>query len=73
MGFESGSITFRMFYVPKGLPENCIDVRYIPSTSFSPECDVAVASDNIGQDFLTWLWFFSEARGGIMNNRWQPL
>lgn len=44
-----------------------IDVRDIPPTSFSPECDDSVAGDSIGQDFLTWLWFFSEARGGIMN------
>lgn len=44
-----------------------IDVRDIPATSFSPECDDAVAGDSIGQDFLTWLWFFSEMRGGVMN------
>jgi hypothetical protein len=44
-----------------------IDVRDIPPTSFSPECDDAEAGDSIGQDFLTWLWFFSEARGGVMN------
>ena len=44
-----------------------IDVRDIPATSFSQDCADADAGDNIGHDFLTWLWFFSEARGGIMN------
>ena len=44
-----------------------VDVRDIPPTSFSPECDDAESSDSLGQDFLTWLWFFSEARGGMMN------
>ena len=34
--------------------------------SFSPECDMDEVNDSVGQDFLTWLWFLSEARGGIV-------
>ncbi len=43
-----------------------IDTRDFEPASFSPDCDDADASNNAGRDFLTWLWFFSEARGGIM-------
>jgi hypothetical protein len=43
-----------------------IDVRDLKPTSFSPDCDDDAVGDSIGQDFLTWLWFYSEARGGIM-------
>lgn len=43
-----------------------IDVRDIAPASFSPDCDDAAVSDSIGQDFLTWLWFSSETRGGLM-------
>lgn len=42
------------------------DMRdYLPS-SFSPDCEDESVSNNAGQDFLTWLWFYSEARGGIV-------
>jgi hypothetical protein len=43
-----------------------VNLRDLDPTSFSPECDDDVAPESIGQDFLTWLWFFSEARGGIL-------
>ncbi len=43
-----------------------VNVRDIDPTSFSPECEDALASDSLGQDFLTWLWFHSEARGGMV-------
>ncbi|MCE9612765.1 MAG: recombination-associated protein RdgC [Lentisphaerae bacterium] len=39
-------------------------VRDLPPTSFSPECPDDEAPAAIGLDFLTWLWFFSERRGG---------
>jgi hypothetical protein len=42
-----------------------IDVRGWQKTSFSPEVPDADMEDTPGQDFLTWLWFASEARGGI--------
>ncbi len=42
-----------------------IDVRTLTPTSFSPECHDEESGDSIGQEFLTWLWYFSEARGGL--------
>jgi len=39
-------------------------VRDLPPTSFSPECPDEEVAPAIGLDFLTWLWFFSEVRGG---------
>lgn len=41
------------------------DIRDLPPASFSPEQDDTMAEAHIGRDFLTWLWFFSEACGGI--------
>ncbi len=38
--------------------------RDLAPTSFSPECEDAFVSDSLGQDFLTWMWFMSEMRGG---------
>jgi len=35
-------------------------------TSFSPELEDPLAGCVIGHDFLTWLWFYSEARGGML-------
>ncbi len=35
-------------------------------TSFSPELEDPLAGCVIGHDFLTWLWFYSEARGGTL-------
>jgi hypothetical protein len=43
-----------------------VNVRDLASTSFSPELEDELAGDGIGQDFLTWLWFFSEVRGGLL-------
>ena len=43
-----------------------IDVSMLDPTSFSPELEDPLAHNSIGQDFLTWLWFYSEARGGLM-------
>ena len=42
------------------------DIRDYMPTSFSPDCEDDSVGNNPGQDFLTWLWFYSEARGGIM-------
>lgn len=39
------------------------DVRNIMPTSFSPECQDEDAGDSLGQDFLTWLWYFVEKQG----------
>jgi len=43
-----------------------ISVEGVEPTSFSPELEDPLAGGNIGQDFLTWLWFYSEMRGGLM-------
>lgn len=42
------------------------DMRDYTPTSFSPDCEDDSVGNSAGQDFLTWLWFYSEARGGIM-------
>lgn len=47
-----------------------IDARDIPATSFSPDCEDDAAEQVIGQDFLTWLWFFSETKGGIIKTEY---
>lgn len=44
-----------------------IDARGILPTSYSPDCDDDSAGENIGHDFLTWLWFVSESQGGLIN------
>lgn len=35
-------------------------------TSMSPDLEDPLAGSVIGHDFLTWLWFYSEARGGTI-------
>jgi recombination associated protein RdgC len=45
-----------------------VNVRDWPRTSFSPEVPDTEMDDAPGADFLTWLWFLSEARGGILRN-----
>ena len=42
------------------------DVGNLNPTSFSPDCEDDSVGNSVGQDFLTWLWFYSEARGGII-------
>jgi Putative exonuclease, RdgC len=44
-----------------------VDIKTWSPTSFSPEVDNSEAGQDPGEDFLTWLWFYSEARGGIAN------
>ena len=44
-----------------------VNVRDLDPTSFSPELENELASDSLGQDFLTWLWFHSEAGGGLVD------
>ena len=38
-------------------------------TSFSPEVPDSAMDETPGLDFLTWLWFASEARGGLFNTK----
>lgn len=42
------------------------DARDLPPTSFSPECEDSTAESGLGRDFLTWLWFYAEAQGGLV-------
>jgi hypothetical protein len=39
-------------------------VQGLPPSSFSPECGDDEAEESLGQEFLTWLWFFSEQSAG---------
>ena len=43
-----------------------IHIDDLPSTSFSPELEDELAGAEVGRDFLTWVWFCAEARGGIL-------
>jgi len=43
-----------------------LDVRDITPSSFSPDCEDDTADNNPGQDFLTWMWFYSETRSGLI-------
>jgi hypothetical protein len=50
-----------------------VNARDLGPTSFSPEVEDEAAGGSLGQDFLTWLWFFSEARGGeveVAREKW---
>lgn len=42
-----------------------VAVRAWAPTSFSPDVDDGEAGQDPGEDFLTWLWFYAEARGGV--------
>jgi hypothetical protein len=43
-----------------------LNVRDLQPASYSPEFEDGQASESLGQDFLTWLWFHSETRGGTV-------
>ena len=45
--------------------ERRTDLRDLEPTSFSPDFEDDTAENLIGRDFLTWLWYFSEACGGL--------
>jgi hypothetical protein len=45
-----------------------VDTRDWPRVSFSADVPAERASDHVGHDFLTWLWFFCEARGGAFTD-----
>ena len=48
------------------LKRRSVSVEGVEPTSFSPDLEDPLAGGSIGQDFLTWLWFYSEMRGGLM-------
>ncbi len=39
--------------------------RDMMPTSFSPDCSDSDSGDSLGQDFLTWLWYFIEKQGAL--------
>ena len=41
-------------------------VADLAPTSFSPDCADNEVNAGVGLDFMTWLWFFSEARRGLL-------
>lgn len=41
-----------------------VDFRDISPQCFSPDPEVNVTANNLGMDFLTWLWFFWETTDG---------
>lgn len=45
-----------------------INVEALEPTSFTPELEDELAGNHAGLDFLTWLWFYAEARGGVMEH-----
>jgi hypothetical protein len=44
-----------------------LDVRVLKPASFSSDVKDADVEQDIGTEFLTWLWFFSEAQGGSLD------
>lgn len=44
------------------------DVRSLNPTSFSPDVNDGDVEQDIGTEFLTWLWYFSEACGGMVGD-----
>jgi hypothetical protein len=44
-----------------------VNPREWAPASFAPDLDDASCEAPIGRDFLTWLWFVAEARGGMVN------
>jgi hypothetical protein len=44
-----------------------IETRQMQPTSFVPDVDLECVSDHPGHDFLTWLWFAAETRGGVVD------
>jgi len=44
------------------------NVREWAASSFSPMVPDTEAMLDVGEEFLTWLWFYSEARGGLFKH-----
>jgi recombination associated protein RdgC len=68
LGFEQ-AVGVRLIPLNPGtaaMKRKKVNVRDVERTSFSPECPDELAGDDLGMDFLTWLWFFSEDRGGAL-------
>lgn len=53
--------------VTAALERGKVNAADFEPSSFSPEIEDEGANANPGRDFLTWLWFFSERKGGLVN------
>jgi hypothetical protein len=49
------------------LERSSIDINQWNATSFTPDIPKEFMDITPGRDFLTWLWFYSEARGGVFD------
>jgi len=52
--------------VTAALERNKVNAADFEPSSYSPECEDDSDNANPGRDFLTWLWFFSERKGGLI-------
>ncbi|MBN2450493.1 MAG: recombination-associated protein RdgC [Lentisphaeria bacterium] len=43
-----------------------LDAAGLPQLNFSPELSDQAVAGTVGQNFLTWLWFFLEERSGVL-------
>ena len=50
-----------------------MDSRDLKATSFSPRMADELMDVDIGRDFLTWLWYYSEACGGVCSLGGNPV
>jgi hypothetical protein len=62
MGFEPIPLT------PEATATELFDIQPedIPALNISPELPDAAGGGSLGENFLTWLWFFQEERGGVL-------
>jgi hypothetical protein len=62
IGFEPVALT------PEVAAATLFDISpdSVPALNFSPELPDSQASGTLGQNFLTWLWFFQEERNGVL-------
>jgi hypothetical protein len=42
-----------------------VNARDLTPTSFAPDVETPEGDSTLGREFLTWLWFYSERRGGM--------
>ncbi len=63
-GFDAIPITAATAAVQSGA-----NIANWGKTSFSPEVPDSAMEETPGLDFLTWLWFASEARGGLFDTK----
>ena len=68
LGFRAASGVDLVEMTPQtlALRLTSISVNELGPTSFSPECPDEEADGHVGREFLTWLWYYSEKRGGMI-------